>query len=168
MTRTEELLRDALVAEAERFDPSPDLWRRVTEARVPRRRRIVGPALAVAASAAVVMAFIAYRLEHPRVNVTVPWEPITGATAPSTVTCPDIGFTPNTEDMASGIRATGTDCIEASALIRRAKAEHNFYSGPRAFELDGWRCTVVTDETELPVGHYSCVSGPKVVTWEKT
>ena len=71
-------------------------------------------------------------------------------------------------DTASGITATGVSCGDATALVQQVRAGHNFYDGPRSFNMGGYSCTVVTETTGLPVGHYSCKSGTKTVTWDKT
>lgn len=64
--------------------------------------------------------------------------------------------------------AKGAGCGDATSLIQQVKAGHNFYDGPRTFSMGGYSCTVVTEMTGLPVGHYSCTSGNKTVTWNKT
>jgi hypothetical protein len=90
----------------------------------------------------------------------------TMATAP--VTCPDIAFVPQSDNMAAHIVATGADCIEAHALVREVAAQHTFMTGPREFRSGVFTCSVVTEEAAVPVGHYACIDGPKKVTWDKT
>jgi hypothetical protein len=86
------------------------------------------------------------------------------------VACESIGFTPDSEDMASEIRATATSCADAEELVRHVHSDmrHDFASGPRRFEALGYDCEVVTEEQELPVGHYSCIDAAARVTWDKT
>lgn len=175
----EELLRDSLAAEADHYQPSPDLWSRINEGVGRRRRRWSWPVLlplATAASMATVAGIVLLTNDEASDQVVTvpPAAPITITTAPPlttipvTVECPDIPFTPNTEDIAADIKATGTGCTEASAFVRKVRQEHNPYSGPRAFRLDGFTCQVVSDETgDLPVGHYTCTAGVSVITWTK-
>ncbi|HYH49113.1 MAG TPA: hypothetical protein VEG38_06155, partial [Acidimicrobiia bacterium] len=56
--------------------------------------------------------------------------PEPAATAASTK-CQPIGFTPNSDDVAADITATGLDCAEASALVRRAREQHDPVAGRR-------------------------------------
>lgn len=176
----EELLRDSLAAEADRFQPSPDLWSRINEGVGRRRRRWSWPVLlplATAASMATVAGIVLLTNDEAgdQVVTVPPAAPITVTTAvplttvPVTVECPDIGFTPNSDDVAGNIKATGATCDEASALVREVRRTHNAYSGPRALERGGFTCSVVvTDSLELPYSTYTCVTGAKRVMWEKT
>jgi hypothetical protein len=52
--------------------------------------------------------------------------------------------------------------------VSAVKAGHNFVTGPRSFTMNGFSCSVTTDQTGLPVGHYSCTNGGKTVTWDKS
>jgi hypothetical protein len=89
------------------------------------------------------------------------------ATGPVEQSCESIGFSKG-EDMASEIRSIELPCSEADQLVRRVRAEHNFYSGPRSFSAGSFACTVTTEDEVLPVGHYRCTSGDATVTWDKT
>ncbi len=82
--------------------------------------------------------------------------------------CADIMFTPATEDAATRIVATLISCDVANELIATVAAGHNFYSGPRSFEIDDFSCTVETEDDGLPVGHYTCSNGDATITWDKT
>jgi hypothetical protein len=86
------------------------------------------------------------------------------------VACPNIAFTPDSEDMASEIEAISTDCAEAERLIRHVHTalRHDFSSSPRSFRAQGFDCRVVTEERELPVGHYTCTDAAVRVRWDKT
>lgn len=92
----------------------------------------------------------------------------TSATTPTAIVCPDISFTPQSEDGAFNIKASGVDCDAASDLIRQVRSEHNFYSGPRSFQSGEYACTVVTENTDIPVGHYTCSTSQATITWDKS
>lgn len=89
-------------------------------------------------------------------------------TTPAKASCGQIAGGGPGGDVASDITATGVPCSDATGLVAAVKAGHNFVSGPRTFTMNGYSCTVVTDNTGLPVGHYSCHNGSKTVTWDKT
>jgi hypothetical protein len=87
------------------------------------------------------------------------------------VACENIGFTPNSEYLASQIRAVATDCAAADKLVRHVHRElrHDFSTGPRSFTALGYDCTVRLAQSELPTGIYSCIdNGAARVTWDKT
>lgn len=115
-----------------------------------------------------------FRLVTPKAPTPPPTNPPTRpapetTTAPTTtVSCPNIGLEAGSDNAASSIRSTGVSCADASKLVRTVAAGHNFYSGPRAFSMGGYNCTVVTDDTGLPKGNYTCTAGSKRVTWTKT
>jgi hypothetical protein len=99
--------------------------------------------------------------------------------------CPQIGFTPNSDDIAGDITATGLDCAEASALVRRARDQHGPVAGRRFFELAPFTCRATrgpggvppiaaagaakdSQDTALESTAYRCDDGPRRVTWTKT
>jgi len=89
-------------------------------------------------------------------------------TTEAVLACPDIVFAPRSEDGAFKIRATGVSCASAEALVRQVRASHNFVSGPRSFTAGEYACTIVTDQTGLPLGNYTCTAGSRRITWSKT
>ena len=88
----------------------------------------------------------------------------------SPMSCPNIGYTPNTEDIASQITVTRVTCTDATALLRQVRASHNYISGPRTFVSGEYACTVVTtqDRGGFETGRYTCVAGERRVTWIKS
>jgi hypothetical protein len=82
--------------------------------------------------------------------------------------CPPVGFTPNSDDVAGDIAATGLDCTEASALVRRAHQEHDPVTGPRFFRLEPFTCRAVRQGTTLESTAYRCDDAARRVTWTKT
>jgi len=89
------------------------------------------------------------------------------ATTEVGLACADVGFAPQSDNIASHIVATGTSCPEAQALVRKVAAVHDLTTGPREFTSGAFACSVVTEEVALPVGHYTCLEGAKKVTWDK-
>ena len=84
-----------------------------------------------------------------------------GAAGTAAKRCGQIAFTPNSDDMASRIRATGVSCRTARRFIRAVDG-----TAPRRFR--GYRCTSRSLDTELPSRRYRCVDGSRRISWVKT
>lgn len=93
-------------------------------------------------------------------------KPAASSAAPAK--CPQIGFTPNSDDVAGDITATGLDCTEASALVRRAREQHDPVTGRRFFRLEPFTCRAARQDTALESTAYRCEDGSRRVTWDKT
>ena len=79
--------------------------------------------------------------------------------------CPDVGAGENSGGLATDIRSRGP-CSEATSLITKVASDHNFYSGPRQFEILGYQCEVeTTDDGVMPSAQYSCVGETAAVEW---
>jgi hypothetical protein len=79
--------------------------------------------------------------------------------------CETVVFTPQSEDGAFDIEATGLPCSEAEELVRRAGSRTSS-GGPPSVTVDGFRCVLVrTEDDPLPRGFYECTDGPKKVTY---
>lgn len=89
-------------------------------------------------------------------------------TPAATHECGQVGFTPNSEDVAGDITATGVTCDEARAFVEVA-GRRTSSGGPPSLEVDGWRClaTYATDDP-LPRSDYRCTKGPATVTFERS
>jgi hypothetical protein len=83
--------------------------------------------------------------------------------------CLDVGYTPNADDVAGQIMATGVDCAEAEALVRKVGTQAVAVGGPARLEVDGFVCvkTAQNDGRGLPSADYSCTSGAKKVTFHR-
>ncbi len=83
--------------------------------------------------------------------------------------CNIVGFTPNSDDVASTIVATGVGCVEAEALVRKVGAQAGTL-GPSRVDADGWVCRQVrqSDGPGLASADYECVNGTKKVTFHRT
>ena len=94
--------------------------------------------------------------------------PTTNTSQPTTLQCGMVGFTPNSEDAASQITATGLSCDEAEAFVRVA-GERTSSGGPDSLEVSGYRCVRTSSEQEpLPVSRYECTNGSKKVTFTRS
>jgi hypothetical protein len=93
-------------------------------------------------------------------------KPVAPSTAPTR--CPPIGFTPHSDDVAGEITASGLDCTEASALVRRARERHDPVAGARFFRLPPFTCRAIRQDTALESTAYRCDDGARRVTWQKT
>ena len=84
---------------------------------------------------------------------------------PVTLKCQSIGFTPNTEDGAFDVMATGLSCADAEAFVRIAGARTSS-GGPQSLSVEGYRCVLARSEQEpLPQAFYDCTSGSRKVTF---
>jgi len=83
--------------------------------------------------------------------------------------CADVGFAPNTDNLASGIVASGLSCAEAEALVRKVGTQVRSVGGPSRVEVDGFTC-IRTSESDrgLPSSEFECTSGPRRVTFRRT
>lgn len=92
----------------------------------------------------------------------------TTARAAGTLNCQTIGFTPNSEDAASSVTATGLSCAEAEAFVRIAGRQTSS-GGPAQVTVEGYRCVRVRSVQEpLPQAFYECTSGAKKVTFTRS
>ena len=89
-------------------------------------------------------------------------------TAAVTRDCTTVGFTPNSEDAASSIKATGLSCAEAEAFVRIA-GRRTSVGGPAQLHVEGYHCVQVrTVQEPLPQAFYECTNGPKKVTFVRS
>lgn len=83
--------------------------------------------------------------------------------------CQDIGFAPNSDNLASDIVAVGVTCAEAEALVRKVGPQVGAIGEPSRVTADGWVCvrTAFSDRF-LPNSQFACTSGSKTVTFTRT
>ncbi len=92
----------------------------------------------------------------------------TTARAAGTLDCQPVAFTPNSEDAASSIRATGLTCAEAEAFVRIAGRQTSS-GGPAQLDVEGYRCVRVRSvQDPLPQAFYECTSGTRKVTFTRS
>ena len=83
----------------------------------------------------------------------------TGA-QPETRRCGQIGFTPNSDDVASRIRATGLTCGLARDFVRDSE-------GRPGARFRGFACTSTAVDATLPYRRYRCTGAGDVITWRR-
>ena len=92
----------------------------------------------------------------------------TAARAAGTLDCQTVAFTPNSEDAASSVKATGLSCAEAEAFVRVAGARTSS-GGPAQVNVEGYRCVLVRTVREpIPQASYECTNNDKKVTFVRT
>ena len=92
----------------------------------------------------------------------------TSTRAGATLDCQTVGFTPNSEDAASSIKATGLSCAEAEAFVRIA-GRRTSAGGPAQVDVEGYRCVRVrTVQEPIQQAFYECTSGVRKVTFVRT
>ena len=79
----------------------------------------------------------------------------------STITCDDVAFTANSDNLAADIRATGIDCGEARAFIRDA-------DGAPDPGFRGYTCTSRRVEGDALIHTvWRCSEGDRVIAWSR-
>lgn len=83
--------------------------------------------------------------------------------------CVNVGFAPNSDDVAAEIVANGVGCVEAEALVRKVGVQLRPVGGPSRLEADGWVCARTNESTGpgLPFSSYECINGTKKVTFRR-
>ena len=105
---------------------------------------------------------------------TLPVTTTTGRAAATTTTaavtreCMTVAFTPNSEDAASSIKATGLSCAEAEAFVAIAGRQTSS-GGPAQVDVEDYRCVRVRSvQDPLPQAFYECTSGARKVTFVRS
>ena len=88
--------------------------------------------------------------------------------AAMTLDCQTVAFTPNSEDAASQVKATGVTCAEAEAFVRTV-GQRTSSGGPQSLTVDGYRCVLVRSvQDPLPQAFYECTNGARKITFVRT
>ena len=86
----------------------------------------------------------------------------------TTLDCQTVAFTPNSEDAASQIKATGVTCAEAEAFVRVA-GRRTSSGGPQSVTVEGYRCVLVRSvQDPLPQAFYECTNGTRKITFVRS
>lgn len=92
----------------------------------------------------------------------------TTAAAAATLDCETVGFTPNSEDAASSIHATGVSCEQARSFVLEAGAVTSS-GGPAQVDVLGYRCVRTRSlEDPIPQAFYECTKSDAKVTYVRT
>jgi hypothetical protein len=91
-------------------------------------------------------------------------------TGTSATPCADVVFSPNSENMASGIVATGfASCADAEAFVRRVGVQLRAVGGPAELQVDNFACARTAEsDRALPSADYRCSSGLQTVYFHRT
>lgn len=86
--------------------------------------------------------------------------------------CANVGFVPNTDDVAGDIVAAGLGCAEAEALVRTVGTQVGASGGPSRVESGGFVCVRTFESSPvsdgLPSSSFACTSGTRTVTFNRT
>ena len=94
--------------------------------------------------------------------------PSTATTDPGPLRCETVAFTPNSEDAASDVMATGLSCADAEAFVRIA-GERTSSGGPQELDISGYHCVRTRSEQDpLPQAFYECTDGPKKIAFVRS
>lgn len=94
---------------------------------------------------------------------------VTAPPAPVPTPCNDVVFTPNSENGASSIVATGISCADAEAFVRKVGGPLGPINGLPHTEADGFVCERTSQEDRgLPSATYRCTRGAQLITFLRT
>ncbi len=81
---------------------------------------------------------------------------------PATKRCASVAFTPNSDDVAASVRATGLTCGLARDFIRDS-------NGSPGARFRGFSCTstAVANVDGLPYTRYRCTGAGDVIRWRR-
>ena len=92
----------------------------------------------------------------------------TPTTAVGTLECQGVSFTPNSEDAATSVTASGLSCAEAEAFVRVAGTRTSS-GGPQRVTVNGFRCILTRSvQDPLPQAFFECTDDDKKVTFVRT
>jgi hypothetical protein len=111
-----------------------------------------------------------YRIVYQCTACTVGEFEVTASAPPGGETCQNVGFTPNSDNLASDIVAYGLPCAEAEAVVREVGGPLGPINGAPTGEAQGFTC-VRTSQYEgrgLPTATYECTRGDQRITFTRT
>lgn len=111
-----------------------------------------------------------YRIVYQCTACTIGEFEVTASAPPATARCQDVGFTPNSDNVAADIVAYGLPCAEAEAVVRKVGGPLGPINGAPRGEADGFTCrrTSQTEGRGLPMATYECTRGSQRITFERT
>lgn len=111
-----------------------------------------------------------YRIVYQCTACTIGGFEVTVSAPPASATCDDVGFAPNSDNMAAEIVAYGLSCEEAEAVVRQVGGPLGPVNGAERGEADGFTC-IRTSQYEgrgLPSATYECTRGSQRITFTRT
>jgi hypothetical protein len=111
-----------------------------------------------------------YRIVYQCTACTVGDFDVTAGAPPATARCQDVGFTPNSDNMAADIVARGLPCSEAEAVVRKVGGPLGPINGAPQGEADGFTCRRASQDegAGLPTATYECTRGSQRITFVRT
>ncbi len=83
--------------------------------------------------------------------------------------CPDVAFSPNSDNLASDVVAYGVSCEEAHKVIRKAGPSTGPVNGASRLTVEGFECLRTgQDLSALPEASYECSTGQRRNTFTRT
>lgn len=110
-----------------------------------------------------------YRIVYQCTACTIGEFTVTESAPPVTARCTDVGFTPNSDNVASAIVAYGVSCQEAEAVVRTVGGPLGPVNGAPRGEANGFTCIRTSQEDRgLPSAEYVCTRGGQRITFTRT
>ena len=110
-----------------------------------------------------------YRIVYQCTACTIGEFMVTKSTPPATANCDDVGFSPNSDNLASDIVAHGLSCEEAETVVRKVGGPLGPINGAARGEADGFTCVRTSqEEAGLPSAAYECTRGGQRITFIRT
>ncbi len=72
------------------------------------------------------------------------------------VSCDNVSFAKNSDNVAGSVRTRGVACEDAGAVIRRLRPKINVASGEPRVSVEGWACRVTRTDVALPTAAVAC------------
>jgi hypothetical protein len=110
-----------------------------------------------------------YRIVYQCTACTIGEFTVTRSAPPATAPCDNVGFTPNSDNVAADIVAYGLSCPEAEAVVRKVAGPFGPVNGAGHGEADGFTCVRTGEEDRgLPTATYECTRGSQRITFTRT
>jgi ABC-type phosphate transport system substrate-binding protein len=104
----------------------------------------------------------------PTTAVTLP--PSTTVAPTTAPACPDVSFSSNPEDVATGIQGTGVSCADAQALVRSVGPQIASTDSPVQVASNGYTCartSLRSGDHGPALATFDCTNGPMKVDFTR-
>lgn len=110
-----------------------------------------------------------YRIVYQCTACTIGEFTVTESAPPATARCKNVGFAPNSDNLASDIVAYGVSCQEAEAVVREVGGPLGPINGAPRGEAGGFTCVRISQsDSGLPSAEYTCTRGGQRITFTRT